>query len=236
MKPLLFTAYLLIALPIVSFSGENPKGSGSPSQPAQSSSGQPKDLFKGLRIEKATPQPNRDALLSEHFPDSNYPVSMAGASRLQKAQASLGILDWSRMTRKEFSCLMEKTFGHKDKEFPCKTKQNLPIGDPCKNTKWYSAGPSLPTELGKKIHPLINQIRFEWEHGDMRSFTVAFTDRVSPRLIAHIFNLPLETNYPPTHKNVMSISIQDCHKDHNCLVVQGFDHMGAGDVDCSTIH
>ncbi|MDP3772688.1 MAG: hypothetical protein Q8Q85_00305 [Gemmatimonadales bacterium] len=32
--------------------------------------------------------------------------------------------------------------------------------------------------------------------------------------------------------NVMYVSIQRCGNDYSCLLLQGFDHMGAGDVDC----
>ncbi len=48
--------------------------------------------------------------------------------------------------------------------------------------------------------------------------------------IRKTFNLPESEN--KIRSNVQSYSIQDCHKDYNCLNLIGFDHMGAGDVEC----
>ncbi len=36
----------------------------------------------------------------------------------------------------------------------------------------------------------------------------------------------------PLPKNVMSASLQKCSKNASCLSLQGFDHMGSGDMDC----
>ena len=49
--------------------------------------------------------------------------------------------------------------------------------------------------------------------------------------IRDLFKLPANENAVGT--DVMNYRIQDGHKDFNCLILQGFDHMGAGDVDCS---
>jgi hypothetical protein len=53
---------------------------------------------------------------------------------------------------------------------------------------------------------------------------------VSDAEVRRVFKLPAAENRP--QENVMNISIQQCGKDATCLLLQGFDHMGAGDADC----
>ncbi len=143
------------------------------------------------------------------------------------------VMTWPRSTLPDFGCFLEKKFKHRDPRFNCDLKNYLNKGDPCKNTDAYYEGFEFPQELVPKIHSQIQRISLAWERGSLQAINLHFKSRLKETDIRKSFGLPQETFNP--RPNVMSYSIQDCHKDYNCLLLQGFDHMGAGDVDCSAM-
>jgi len=139
------------------------------------------------------------------------------------------VLSWPRMSIPDFGCFLEKTFGFKDPKFNCSLKNYKPSGDPCSNTDGYYEGFEFPNELVSKIHPLLDNIGLAWEHGDLQSVSFSFKKKISSDALKKAFRIPNEKSYP---ENIMSIGIQNCSRDGVCLLIQGFDHMGAGEVDC----
>lgn len=128
---------------------------------------------------------------------------------------------WPRANAKEFGCFLEKSFGQKDEKFNCELKSYKNSGDPCKNTKEYYEGPTFPREKVGKVNRRIEDIQLSWEHGELQSVSVVMKKKYPAKELKNIFKLP------------EAASIQDCSLKATCIVLTGFDHMGAGDANCS---
>jgi len=142
--------------------------------------------------------------------------------------ASVSIVGWPRMTSGAFGCLMEKTLGHRDPKFNCDLRDYRPATNPCTDAG-YNEGPKFPPTLATRIHPLATHIDVDFEHGDVRAVSVQLAGKFSDAEVRKAFGLPDDDARPP---NIMHISVQDCGLGVTCLSLQGFDHLGAGDVDC----
>jgi len=151
----------------------------------------------------------------------------AGAADL--APAGMNILGWPGMTSPAFGCLLEETFGHRDPRFNCGLK-SVKAGDPCIDTDTYYAGPKFPPALAARIHPLASTVSLAFEHGKMQAVTITLSGKFSEADVRRAFGLS-DDRGPPG--NIMSVSVQDCSLVSTCLLLTGFEHMGAGDVDCS---
>jgi hypothetical protein len=139
-------------------------------------------------------------------------------------------LSWPVARSDKFGCFLEKTFKHKDKKFNCGLKGYINRGDPCKNTDAYYEGPKFPEDQVRNVHPLIQEITLDWEHGVLQGLSFTLNKKLSTQDVRKQLNLPLAENFP--RENVMSVSIQQCSDKLTCVVIQGFSHMGAGDADC----
>jgi hypothetical protein len=142
---------------------------------------------------------------------------------------SLDVLKWPRMSVSDFGCMLEKLLGHKEEKFNCSLNNYKPTVNPCV-AKYYE-GFDFPKTLVRKIHPLLNSIELTWEHGELQSVSFEFTKKVDAKLLQRAFGLDKMRTYP---KNIMSVDVQDCSHEDACLVIEGFDHLGAGDVDCQS--
>ena len=141
------------------------------------------------------------------------------------------IVTWPRAGAAELGCFLEKAFGAKDRRFNCTLKGYVNRGDPCKNTKAYYEGPVFPAGKAGEVNPLAREIRLAWEHGDLQEVQVTLVKRLGEEEVRKAFKLPAsKTKTLPAH--VTRISIQQCGKDATCILVEGFDHIGAGEVDC----
>lgn len=147
------------------------------------------------------------------------------------APASVNVLTWSRMSVSDFGCYMEKTFGYRDKRFNCALKGYKNQGDPCKNTDAYYEGPAFPKALLAKVHPLATDIDLSWEHGELQAIGITLKGEFTERETRQAFKLPASETTPGP-ENVMSTDIQGRHTGSTIISIQGFDHMGAGDVEC----
>jgi len=150
------------------------------------------------------------------------------------------LLTWARKTPVEIGCMLEKEFSYRDSVFNCDYKNYVNKGDPCKKTDEYYEGLKFPIEWASKIDRSIKDITFDFEHGNLREITIMFQDSLLKNQIIQKFNLPLaRTNFPD---NIMDIgygeNIFSKEKPINqnytkWLTITGFEHMGAGDVDCN---
>ncbi len=166
---------------------------------------------------------------------------------------NVNVLAWPRMSSSEFGCYMEQTLGHQDKRFNCSLKNYENQGDPCTNTDAYYEGPILPANLATRVHPLAREIELSWEHGELQQVTVTLEGTLSEAEVRNAFELPLATNHPSPEtaqrlpENVMDAQVEYPLEPINSspgklpgtpspgltsIVLTGFDHMGAGDVDC----
>ncbi len=149
------------------------------------------------------------------------------------------LITWLRKNPAEFGCMLETEFGYRDSIFNCDYKNYENDGDPCKNTKEYYEGIEFPDGLVGKIHPLIKNIRLEFERGSLRELTVTFKDSILKSEIKKYFNLPLDKSKFPQNiqdikygENVYSNDKPVNENYTRWLNIIGFEHMGRGDVDC----
>jgi hypothetical protein len=140
------------------------------------------------------------------------------------------LLAWPRMNVSDFGCLLETKFGLKDPVFNCSQDfHSRDWGDPCRNTEAYYSGPEIPDTVGPSIHPKIKSLRLSWEHGRLQDLGIVFNGVVTSSEIEELFGLELGKKLPA---NIISADLQECGKGTSCLSLTGFDHVGAGDVDC----
>jgi hypothetical protein len=156
-------------------------------------------------------------------------VCSQAAVTIAKSEAEVAVLDWFKMNPAQFGCYLQKTFGVRDRKWNCNLRKPIATGDPCENTKSYYAGPEFPQQLVKKINPRLDGVHLAWEHGKQQAVALLFTSKVAEAEARAMFGLP-QTGVPP---NLMSVDHQDCSPNSTCLLIQMFDHMGAGEVDCS---
>ncbi|WP_158568879.1 MULTISPECIES: hypothetical protein [unclassified Duganella] len=143
------------------------------------------------------------------------------------ARARLDVLQWPRMSVRDFGCMLEQSLGHREPKFNCSLKKFKPVDNPCVSA--YYDGFEFPPALVSKVHPLLSNIELAWEHGQLQSVSLDFKGKIDANALRKAFGLDKTPAYP---ENIMSVDIQDCSRDSVCLLIQGFDHMGAGDVDC----
>ncbi|MGF6110324.1 hypothetical protein [Pseudomonas frederiksbergensis] len=155
--------------------------------------------------------------------------------------ASVDVLAWPRMSSSAFGCYMEKTLGHRDKRFNCALKGYENQGDPCTNAAAYEEGPDFPAHLAARVHPLATQVQMSWEHGELQQVTIVLKGTLDEVAVRNAFKLPRTEAYLLSEaeqgalpENIMDARVQgDPSNGLTSLMLTGFDHMGAGDVDCN---
>lgn len=167
---------------------------------------------------------------------------------------TVDIRAWPRMSSPAFGCTLEKTFDYRDKRFNCTLKKYRNTGDACKNTKAYYEGPAFPDRLAARVHPLATKVELDWEHGDLQMVTVTLKGTWNEADVRKAFGLPraegrklTEAELRKQPDNLMDTSIQypssptddslgrrpsDPAHGTTAVMLYGFDHMGAGDVEC----
>lgn len=140
--------------------------------------------------------------------------------------APVRISSWPRMGTVAWGCLLERDLHHRDARFHCGAEPGPP-GDPCKATDAYHAGPSFPAELSARVHPLAPKVTLTWEHGELQMVTLAFAAPVTEAAVRADLGLPPPGATLPA--NMTRLWLAD---DGKTLMIEGFDHMGAGDVEC----
>lgn len=140
------------------------------------------------------------------------------------------LITWPRMKADAFGCMLERRFGFRDPKFNCSLHRYVNKGDPCRNTTAYYEGPSIPDAVAHAVSPDVDSIGLSWEGGKLQAVTVTFR-RVVPAAEARAaLGLPPSAARLPA--NVQGVDVQRCRRDATCVLVTGFDHQGAGDVDC----
>jgi hypothetical protein len=137
-------------------------------------------------------------------------------------------LTWTRALVDRFGCFLEKQFGSRDARFNCGLKNYVNKGDPCEKTDVYNEGPGFPAAKAATINPLVRSVDLSWEHGELQQVALTLTKKMPADEVRKIFALPKKND--ERRDNVMSVDVQDCGKNATCVVIQGFDHVGAGDA------
>lgn len=142
------------------------------------------------------------------------------------------LVAWPRMSVADFACQLEQRTGHVDAQFNCATSKTLSNwGDACHDTDLSYAGPQLPEALVRQLNPRISAVDLDWEYGRLQSVNVTFDRIMTADEVADIFpEVNLED--PSSRENLSNASLQDCAEDASCLYLEGFEHLGAADVEC----
>lgn len=142
------------------------------------------------------------------------------------------LVDWPRMSVADFACLLEQRTGHADAQFSCAASRKLSNwGDACHDTDLSYAGPQLPEALARQLNAHIEAVDLDWEFGRLQSVNVTFDRIMTADEVADIFP-DVNLDDPTSRPNLSNASLQDCASDASCLYLEGFEHLGAADVEC----
>jgi hypothetical protein len=152
--------------------------------------------------------------------------ALAGPPALDLTQPAT----WPRSFLADFGCLIEREFGVRDPRFNCDLKDYTNEGDPCTATDVYYEGFDAPPALRERLG--VYDVHFAWEHGELQAAFIMLEEPASEAEWRTRFDLP-----DPLPENVQALSFQDCttgEEPQRCRILGlfGFDHLGAGDVDC----
>ncbi|RQS76869.1 hypothetical protein DID96_00915 [Burkholderia sp. Bp8963] len=170
------------------------------------------------------------------------------------SRPAIDVRAWPRMSAPKFGCYLETTLGYRDKRFNCALKHYKNTGDACKNTGSYYEGPAFPDRLAASVHPLATKVELDWEHGDLQMVTVTLKGTWNEAEVRNAFGLPraegsklTEAELQAQRENLMDTSVQypsgpldgsqgqrpsNPARGMTAVMLYGFDHMGAGDVEC----
>jgi hypothetical protein len=140
-----------------------------------------------------------------------------------EATVNVDILSWPQMAADEFGCMMEQTFGHRDERFNSSLTDYENKGSACYGTDEYYEGPEFPKHLVRKVHPKLESISLSWEGGMLQCAWLIFDKDFTEAEILSAFHI----NPDELPGNIMDISLNDGE-----LSLLGFEHSGAGDMDC----
>lgn len=142
------------------------------------------------------------------------------------------LVSWPRMNVADFACLLEQRTGHADAQFSCAASGKLSNwGDACHPTDLSYAGPQLPEALVRQIDQRISAVDLDWEFGRLQSVNVTFDRIMSAEEVTDIFP-DVNLDDPTSRANLSNASLQGCAEDASCLYLEGFEHLGAADVEC----
>ena len=163
----------------------------------------------------------------------------ASAPSLAQTQPPLdakNVLTWPRAPVDKFGCMLERDFETKDAKFTCALRNYVHVSNVCDPDSPYYEGPEFPAGKAARIMEQFDEIRVAHEHGEVQSVTVVLKQRLTQSAIRTLLGLPISPR-APLPANLASVDIQGCRPDGasqicNLVVIEGFEHMGAGDVDC----
>lgn len=156
----------------------------------------------------------------------NRPNTADASNTEETNNPKIDVQEWPRMPAHEFGCMLETLFGYKDPYFNCSLKDYENHGDPCVNFEEYYEGPEFPEHLVKKINPKLKSIQLSWEFGQLQSVWFIFENKLSVEQIYAEFGI--DPNSFPDNIYAMFPS-------EGSLQLDGFEHMGAGDLDCKDL-
>ncbi len=145
------------------------------------------------------------------------------------------VLAWPRAGVDRFGCMLERDFETRDPRFNCALRNYVNRGHVCATPDTYYEGPEFPADKAEKVMPQLASIAVAYERGQVQSVTLVFRQRQTQTAIRALLNLPQPGAALPA--NIGAVDIQGCRPEGttqvcNVVLLQGFDHTGAGDVDC----
>ena len=158
-------------------------------------------------------------------------LSMSFAVAQDLAPFKVDLKDWPRRSVGDIGCALEK-LGHRDPVFNCSLRNYRSYDNPCGDGKRYYEGPVVPAALLPRVHPRATGLALSFEHGDLQGLLLTLEGEYSPAQVWTALGLPGRTEAAFTTQYGVAWSV-DSGGGRTSVSLQGFDHMGAGDVDCS---
>lgn len=145
------------------------------------------------------------------------------------------VLSWPRAPVDRFGCMLEREFETRHPRFNCGLRGYVNRSDACAITDAYYEGPQFPADKAGKVLPQIDRIEIASERGQVQAVTLILKQRQTQTAIRALLGLPSPRAMLPV--NISSVDIQGCRPEGasqvcNVVLIEGFDHRGAGDVDC----
>jgi hypothetical protein len=159
-------------------------------------------------------------------------LSLSAAQAADLQPFTIDLVGWSRMPSPAFGCRLETAFGHRDPKFNCGLTDYKPATTPCVAGVDYMEGPALPSSLAPRVHPRATQVDIEFEHGALRSVLVVLQGTFTREQVIRALGLADDGKLP---ENIISVSVEPsttAGSPTTQVSIQGFEHMGAADVDC----
>ena len=163
-------------------------------------------------------------------------LAMVGATPLEAQGGNLLLnpINWPRMPVDKFGCLLERELGYKDGKFNCALKAYKNAGTPCADIEAFFEGPVFPLSRVPRIAPQLSGIEIAYQGGQVRAVTLLVKERLSEAQLRQQLQLPAADALP---SHVLSIRFDGCRPGAagqicNVVLIEGFEHQGAGDVDC----
>jgi hypothetical protein len=158
-------------------------------------------------------------------------LSMSCAFAQGLAPFKVDVKSWPRQSVGKIGCALEK-LGHRDPVFNCSLKNYKSYDNPCGDTRRYHEGPVFPKALLPRVHPRAVALDLTFEHGDLQWLLLTLQGEFSPAQVWTALGLPDRTEAQFHTQYGMPWSVE-ARAGKTSVSLQGFDHMGAGDVDCS---
>lgn len=109
----------------------------------------------------------------------------AAAAVLVPARLDLGA--WLRWGPSDLGCWMERALAHREPRWSCTAPAVPPPDDPCDEA--WRAGPEVPDEVARRIHPLLRRVALAWEHGALQGATFQFDPDVPKAAMPRILGI-----------------------------------------------
>lgn len=178
--------------------------------------------------------------LCDHGAHCSFDGDYAKVHSQKVKAANADVMSWMRKPVNDFSCMLEKEYGHQSEKYPCGKIVDVEY-DPLQ-PNWYE-GPEVPDNIVKAIHPLVKTVLVQFEHGDLHTLTVTLEQKMIMQDVQRIFSLPNPYDGYSNEKysHVMSVSFDKHGPDDKpqfslnpvfvtSFTLTGFEHMGAGDM------
>lgn len=165
-------------------------------------------------------------LMASHGQIASEKESQDAKTAETEVPVEVDILSWPQMAVNDFGCMMEQTFGHRDERFNCDLKSYENKGNPCYNTDEYYEGPLFPQHIAKKVHPRLETIVLSWEGGRLQNLWLIFDQEFTEAEILNAFDIRPDK----LPNNIYNLNLNGDH-----ISLSGFEHMGAGEIDCDEV-
>ncbi len=145
------------------------------------------------------------------------------------------VLTWPRAPVDRLGCMLERAFDMRDARFNCALRNYVNRGNACTQVDAYYEGPSFDAAMASKVSPEFDRLQLAHVGGRLQAVTLVLKQRRTRTAIAALLGLPPPGATLPA--NISRIDIQGCRAEGpgevcNVVLIEGFDHVGAGDANC----